>query len=83
LRGLTLSWAKELAIYGITCNEIEPGIPIKTKMSEQVYDISVKNIWIEPEIIAPAYIYSSYPPNDVQRSTGNHYNASEIMQIKQ
>jgi sorbitol-6-phosphate 2-dehydrogenase len=79
LRGMTLSWAKELAIYGIACNEIEPGIPIKTNMSEQVYDKSFKKDWVSPDLIAPAYILACFPPAEAQKVSGMHFNAKDIM----
>jgi NAD(P)-dependent dehydrogenase (short-subunit alcohol dehydrogenase family) len=76
LRGVTLSLAQEFAHLNIAVNEIEPGVPIRTPMSEIVYDENAKKQWIDPAALFPAFAYTGLQPEG-NRKTGQHIIASE------
>jgi len=78
LRGITLSLAHEFAQQNIAVNEIEPGVPIHTPMSETVYDDETKKRWIEPSILFPAFVYIGLQ-TEGNRKSGQHVVASELL----
>lgn len=82
LRGLTMSWAREMAPFNIAVNEIEPGIPIATAMSEIAYDDATKKVWRNPSEIVPAFLLAGLNVLGGQRVTGQHFVASTLINIR-
>ena len=56
LEGLMKSLAMEGAPLGIAVNTITPGMYMKTPMSERNYDEALKAKWVEPALLAPAFV---------------------------
>lgn len=77
MRGLTVSWHLELQQYGIAVNEVEPGVPIKTKMSELVYYPEDRQKWVDPATTAGAFPIIAF--GEEPRRGGRHVNAMELV----
>ena len=78
MRGLTMSWHLELQQHGIAVNEVEPGVPIKTKMSELVYYPEDREKWVDPAEISsafPAIAFAEEP-----RRGGRHIDARSYLE---
>lgn len=56
LEGLMKSLAMEGAPLGIAVNTITPGMYMKTPMSERNYDEALKAKWVDPALLAPAFV---------------------------
>lgn len=76
--GLMKVLAMEGAEYGIAVNTVTPGAPIHTPMSEANYTEADRQRWIDPAIIAPAFVHlARQTPATL---TGQRVSAYEIAQ---
>lgn len=57
LEGLMKCVALEGAPYGVMAHTVTPGMYMHTPMSERTYPDDLKAKWIEPEQLAPAFLY--------------------------
>ena len=57
IEGLSRALAVEFAPYNVSVNTITPGHPVHTAMSETTYDQAKRRIWIEPSVLAPAFVH--------------------------
>jgi NAD(P)-dependent dehydrogenase (short-subunit alcohol dehydrogenase family) len=80
LRAFTLCWAAEMASFGIAVNEIEPGVPIRTRMSETVYDDDAKSKWADPDEISESFVNLAFRME--KRVTGQRFLANELLRIQ-
>lgn len=70
--------------YNIAVNTITPGAPIKTPMSAAHYTPELQARWIDPVMIAPAFLYLA--GLDAKTTTGHRLDAwqlSEAMRVAQ
>lgn len=77
---------KVLALEGqplnIAVNTITPGVPINTPMSEENYSDELKQKWVDPAFLAPAFVHlAQFTAQD--GTTGERLNAWEIAQSLQ
>ena len=77
MRGLTLSWHLELQQYGIAVNEVEPGVPIKTKMSELVYYPDDRKAWVNPREVSSIFPIVAF--GETPRRGGRHIDAMKFI----
>jgi NAD(P)-dependent dehydrogenase (short-subunit alcohol dehydrogenase family) len=56
VEGFSRALAAELAPWGITVATVEPGVLIRTKMSETTYSAREQRRWRDPAEIAPAFV---------------------------
>lgn len=77
MRGLTMSWHLEIQQHGIAVNEVEPGVPIKTKMSELVYYPEDRQKWVDPSEVSAAFPKIAF--GEEPRRGGRHLNAFEYI----
>ncbi len=76
--GLMKVLAMEGAEFNIAVNTITPGAPIQTPMSAENYTDEHKRAWIDPALLAPAFVYLA--GIDAQIVTGERLNAWELAQ---
>ena len=70
--------------YNIAVNTITPGAPIKTPMSASHYPPELQARWVDPVMIAPAFLYLA--GLDAKTTTGHRLDAwqlSEAMRVAQ
>lgn len=56
LEGLAKSLALEGAAHGIRANTVTPGMYMKTPMSERNYSDALKQKWVDPYALTPAFV---------------------------
>lgn len=78
MRGLTLSWHLELQQHGIAVNEVEPGVPIKTKMSELVYYPEDREKWVDPSEVSSVFPTIAF--GEEPRKGGRHIDARSFLE---
>lgn len=59
LEGFSKSLALEGALFGIVSCTITPGKAMRTPMSERNYSPELKAQWVEPDLLAPAFVHIS------------------------
>jgi NAD(P)-dependent dehydrogenase (short-subunit alcohol dehydrogenase family) len=74
--GLMKTLALEGEPYNIAVNTITPGAPINTPMSASNYDEALKQRWVDPSLLTPAFIYLA--GIDASRVTGQRLDAWQI-----
>lgn len=57
LEGLMKAVALEGEPYGILAHTLTPGMYMRTPMSERNYTDDLKAQWVEPDVLAPAFVY--------------------------
>ncbi|MFT3973714.1 MAG: SDR family oxidoreductase [Amaricoccus sp.] len=57
LEGLAKSLTLEGADRNIRCHVVTPGMYMRTPMSERNYDEAARRNWIDPDKLAPAFMY--------------------------
>lgn len=57
LEGLSKSLALEGKPVGIASVTVTPGMFMRTPMSERTYDAEARRTWVEPDALAPAFVY--------------------------
>ena len=67
VEGLSRALARELEPFGICVNSVTPGAPVHTSMSEITYDEDKRKVWLDPAMIAPAFVHLA-----LQTPTGIH-----------
>jgi 3-hydroxybutyrate dehydrogenase len=75
LEGLSKSLALEGAPLGIASMTVTPGMYMKTPMSERNYTDEGKAKWVDPELLAPAFLMMA---RDGMRFSGQRLNAWEL-----
>jgi len=78
LEGLSRAIAEDLGPHGIVVNTITPGVPTRTAMSEKTYGAEARQIWKDPIVIAPAFVYLAL--QTPQGIHNRHVNAWELSQ---
>ncbi len=76
--GLMKVLAMEGQPFNIAVNTITPGAPINTPMSAENYSDDLKQKWVDPALLAPAFVYLAGV--DALDVTGERLNAWEISQ---
>ncbi|MBK8021091.1 MAG: SDR family oxidoreductase [Chloroflexi bacterium] len=76
--GLMKVLAIEGQPYNIAVNTITPGVAIHTPMSEENYTEEHKRDWVDPALLAPAFVYLAGV--GVAEVTGERLNAWELAQ---
>ncbi|MBI5670523.1 MAG: SDR family NAD(P)-dependent oxidoreductase [Chloroflexi bacterium] len=74
--GLMKVLALEGEAFNIAVNTITPGAPINTPMSAANYTEEQKQAWIDPALLAPAFVYLA--GLDTSSMTGQRLNAWEL-----
>lgn len=80
--GLMKVLALEGQLFNIAVNTITPGVPIKTPMSEENYSDELKQKWVDPAFLAPAFAHLAQFTAQ-NGTTGERLNAWEIAQSLQ
>lgn len=62
--------------YNIAVNTITPGAPIRTQMSASNYSDELKQRWIDPVLLTPAFMFLARL--DASGITGQRLNAWEL-----
>ena len=73
LEGMMKSLAMEGEPRNIAVNTITPGMYMHTPMSEQNYPDDLKNKWVDPMLLTPAFIQLAR--NDASQTTGERLDA--------
>jgi len=73
LEGMMKSLAMEGAPRNIAVNTITPGMYMQTPMSEQNYPDDLKDKWVDPMLLTPAFIQLA--SNDASQITGERLDA--------
>lgn len=76
LEGLMKSLAEEGKPLNIAVNTITPGMYMHTPMSERNYPPELKQQWVDPLLLTPAFIYLA--GQDASGVTGQRLNAWEL-----
>ncbi len=76
--GLMKVLALEGQPYNIAVNTITPGAPMNTPMSAENYPEELKQKWVDPAVLAPAFVYLA--GIDAHDITGERLNAWELAQ---
>jgi len=79
--GLMKVLAMEGEPFGITVNTITPGAPINTPMSAENYNEELKQKWVDPAMLAPAFVYLARQTGNLDL-TGQRLNAWELAQAQ-
>lgn len=79
--GLMKVLAMEGEPFGITVNTITPGAPIKTPMSAEHYTEELRQKWVDPVLLAPAFVYLARQAGNLE-VTGQRLNAWELAQAQ-
>ncbi len=80
--GLMKVLAMEGHPFNIVVNTITPGVPINTPMSAENYSDELKQKWVDPSLLAPAFVYLARLTAE-DRLTGERLNAWELAQSLQ
>ena len=78
LEGFSKSLALEGGTHGILSCTITPGKPMRTPMSERNYPPELKAHWVEPDLLAPAFVHISETRNPALN--GQRLNAWDLSQ---
>jgi 3-hydroxybutyrate dehydrogenase len=76
LEGLMKCMALEGAARNIAVNTVTPGMYMKTPMSEQNYTDELKQKWVDPILLTPAFVFLAR--QDASGVTGQRLNAWEL-----
>lgn len=57
LEGLSKSLALEGMPLGVASMTVTPGMYMRTPMSERTYDAEARRAWVDPDVLAPAFVY--------------------------
>lgn len=76
--GLMKVLAMEGEPFNIAVNTVTPGAPINTPMSASNYSEALKQQWIDPALLTPAFVYLAGV--DASQVTGQRLNAWELSQ---
>jgi NAD(P)-dependent dehydrogenase (short-subunit alcohol dehydrogenase family) len=76
--GLMKVLAMEGEPFNIAVNTVTPGAPINTPMSESNYSEDLKEKWVDPALLTPAFVYLAGV--DAKTLTGQRLNAWEMSQ---
>lgn len=76
--GLMKVLAMEGEPFNIAVNSITPGAPINTPMSESNYGDDLKQQWVDPALLTPAFVHLA--GIDAKQVTGQRLNAWELSQ---
>lgn len=79
LEGFMKCMALEGAPRNIAVNTITPGAPMRTPMSEYNYTPELKQRWIDPYLLTPAFVLLA--KQDASGITGQRTNAWELSQM--
>lgn len=80
--GLMKVLAMEGQPFNIAVNTITPGIPINTPMSADNYSDDLKQRWVDPALLAPAFVHLARLTG-ADGTTGQRLNAWELAQSLQ
>ena len=64
--------------YNIAVNSVTPGAPINTPMSHGHYPDELRQEWIDPALLAPAFVWIA--KQDASTATGERLDAWKIAQ---
>jgi NAD(P)-dependent dehydrogenase (short-subunit alcohol dehydrogenase family) len=78
--GLMKVLAMEGEPFNIAVNTITPGAPINTPMSASNYPEELKQQWVDPVLLTPAFVYLAGV--DASQVTGQRLNAWELSQAQ-
>lgn len=78
LEGLMKSLALEGKAHNIAVNTITPGMYMQTPMSERNYSDELKQKWVDPFLLTPAFLHLA--AQDAQGITGQRLSAWELSQ---
>ncbi len=78
LEGFMKCAALEGEPYGILAHTVTPGMYMHTPMSERTYTDDLKSKWVEPEVLAPAFVYLAARTDTTL--TGQRFSAWELSQ---
>jgi NAD(P)-dependent dehydrogenase (short-subunit alcohol dehydrogenase family) len=78
LEGLMKCLAMEGEPHGIRANTVTPGHLMHTPMSERVYTEAQKQVWVEPAVLAPAFLHLA--DRGLPNRSGERMNAWELAQ---
>ncbi len=76
IEGLTKTLALELEPWNIRVMALTPGVSINTPMSESHYTEEQRQVWQDPAVLAPAFVYLAQERNPA--FSGQRLNAYEI-----
>ncbi|MFC6646465.1 SDR family NAD(P)-dependent oxidoreductase [Granulicella cerasi] len=76
LEGFSSALGLEGTEKGVYTHTVTPGKPMRTPMSEQNYPESLKQRWVEPSELAPAFVYLAGQPD--ASLSGKRLSAAEI-----
>lgn len=80
LEGFMKCMAMEGAARNIAVNTVTPGMYMNTPMSAQNYPDELKQKWVDPILLTPAFVYLAR--QDAAGTTGQRLNAWELSQEK-
>ncbi len=78
LEGFMKCMALEGQPRNIAVNTVTPGMYMRTPMSERNYNDELKQKWVDPLLLTPAFIFLAY--QDAAGTTGQRLNAWELSQ---
>ncbi len=76
--GLMKVLSMEGQAFNIAVNSVTPGAPMNTPMSDENYPIELKQKWVDPALLAPAFVYLAGV--DASIVTGERLNAWDLSQ---
>lgn len=80
LEGLAKSLALEGASRNIQCHVVTPGMYMRTPMSERTYDEAARRSWVDPDKLAPAFLYLA--EGRARTDVGTRINAWDLARQK-
>ena len=78
LEGFSSALGLEGTDRGVFTHTVTPGFAMHTPMSEQNYPPELKSKWVEPDELAPAFLYLAKQPD--ASLSGKRLNAWELAQ---